>query len=134
MAARARKVIVRTSATMLGALDALIAQALEERDLAPCGCSELVLAVNAAGAAPAPCTEQPHRDVETHGRDLDAFAAALADDAARGRKVALADIAYTGGAEAALRAALSAAGVAPLVHASGDEPLSVLREALGALL
>src|SRR4051794_30752544 len=88
-----RRPLSRTSATMGGTLDALVERALEEAGLVPCECSPLVLAVNAAGAAPARCEEQPHRDVETHDRDLDVFVARLAEDASRDRAIALADVA-----------------------------------------
>jgi Protein of unknown function (DUF4127) len=118
---------------MGGELDALVERALSDAGLTPCECSHLVLAVNAAGAARAPSEEQPHRDVETHGRDLDAFAEELARDAALGREIALADIAYAGGRERALEEALARAGVVPVVHEAGDDAYSVVVKTVGTL-
>src|SRR5437879_6571118 len=99
MARRAPRVIVRRSAAFGGTLDALVERALAAADVVPAGRSHLVLAVNAPGAAQAPADEQPHRDVETHGRDLDGFVRALGRDGERDRTIVLADVAYRGGRE-----------------------------------
>jgi len=116
-------VLVRTSASMGGALSGLIERALSPADLPG---ADLVLAVNAAGASPVSADHQPHRDVETHGRDLDAFVEELARDAALGRTIAIADIAYVGGRERALEDALARRGVVPAIHEHGDDALAVL--------
>jgi hypothetical protein len=118
---------------MGGLLGEHVERALGRAGVVGCECAHLVLAVNAAGAARALATEQPHRDVETHGRDLDAFAAELAHDAALGRVIAVADIAYEGGRERALEDALSAAGVRPAAYESGQDIESVIEHALAAL-
>src|SRR5205823_5060128 len=88
----ATPVLLRISASFGGALQALLERALARAGAVPAGCSHLVLAVNAPGAAQAHSHDQPHRDVETHGRDLEAFAETLRRDAAAGRTIALADI------------------------------------------
>src|SRR5947209_3691763 len=125
---------VRASASMGGLVEGLLEEAFSRARARRCECGHLILAVNAAGAAQAPHDDEPSRDVETHERDLDAFALELAHDAALGRTIAVADIAYSGGRERALEEALARAGVAPVAHESGDEPLTVLMKALGAVL
>ncbi len=131
---RAPRVLVRTSASMGGALPALVEEALSQAGVVPCECSHLVLAVNAGGAAQAPSCEQPHRDVETHGRDLEHFVEELAQDRELGREVALADVAYRGGREQALEDALAAKGVIPVVHLSGEDATEVMTRCLERLL
>jgi len=116
---------------MGGELPPLLEAALEARGAVACECSHLVLAVNAPGAARAPADLQPHRDVETHDRDLETFAARLREDAAMGRTIALADIAYEGGPETALEELLSGL---PLHRAPGGSPDEVLASALLHLL
>jgi hypothetical protein len=133
MARRASRVIVRASASFGGTADALVEAALAGAGLVPADCSHLVLAVNAPGAAQAPAKEQPHRDVETLARDLEAFVQTLAGDRARDRTIALADVAYRGGREDALEQALARAGIELLVHSSGDDAARVILEAARAL-
>jgi hypothetical protein len=119
---------------MGGALPALVEDALSEVGAVSCECSHLVLAVNAAGAAQAPSCEQPHRDVETHDRDLERFVEELVQDRSLGREVALADVAYRGGREQALEEALAARGVVPVVHLSGEDATEVMTRCLEKLL
>lgn len=132
---RASRVIVRASASFGGNASLLVETALAGAGLVPADCSHLVLAVNAPGAAQVPADEQPHRDVETLARDLDAFAQALAQDHARERTIALADVAYRGGREHALELALARAGLtgALLVHTSGENAEAAILEAARAL-
>jgi hypothetical protein len=119
---------------MGGALQALLDEALSRAGAVPCECSHLVLAVNAAGAAQASSEEQPHRDVETHDRDLERFVDELAQDRELGREVALADVAYRNGREQALEEALATRGVVPLVHLSGEDATEVMTLCLERLL
>jgi hypothetical protein len=116
-------------------LDELVRAALSSADLVPRRRARLVLAVNAPGAATAPSDEQPHRDVETHDRDLAGFLRELEADLGVRRRVALADVAYSGGRELALERELALLSLASrlVVHACGPTAAKAIAAAVRAL-
>ena len=141
---RSRAVVVRFSvarpevvlADEGSPLDRLVREVLEASGLVASDEAPLVLAVNAPGAAAAAVSEQPHRDVETHDRDLELFVRALEGDARAGQRIALADVAYRGGRERALEEILRASALELELHASGAsarEALGLAARALGRL-